>query len=127
MVNCLKTKQSLSDLKKKAITSLGVKETEIREIGLEIHYLKAFEPLNIYRQRLEKENDYSQSKFETINIKMINDFWERCLQKVGELPEHQFILNKNDKLLEEAKDLRREIIARIKNTIKSEASSHLPR
>ena len=119
LVSCLKTKKSLSDLERKALMSLDIKEAEIRETGLELQYLKAYEPLNVYRQELEKKSDYSQSKIKTSNPEFIGIFWEKCLQKVGELPEYQFVINENDKLLEEAKVLRKEFITRIKNTIKN--------
>ncbi|MFB3889164.1 MAG: hypothetical protein ACE14S_06705 [Candidatus Bathyarchaeia archaeon] len=119
LVICLKTKQSMSDLEKKAITTISVKETQTRRIGLKICYTKAYEPLNLYRQRLEMQNDYSQSKFETISVKMITLFWEKCLNMVEKVPEEQFIRKENDELLKEAYDLRTEIIRRIKSTMKS--------
>lgn len=114
LVMCLKTRQSLSDIEKRALSNLGFKEIDIREIGLEIHYLKAYEPLNKFRIELEKKNDNSQSTFTTGNLKFINIFWEKCLQKVDKLPERQFILEENDNLLDEAKNLKKEIIKRIK-------------
>jgi len=117
LINCLKTEQSLLDLEKEAIANSGVKETEVREIGLKIHYLKAYEPLNLFRQNLEKNNDFSQSFYETINLKFITIFWEKCLQEVAKLPEHQYIVNENDKLLEEAKGIKEELIKRIKKSM----------
>jgi hypothetical protein len=53
----------------------------------------------------------------TKDIQMINNFWDRCLKRLESIPEYKFIVEKNDVLAEEAKEIRKELIKRIEKAV----------
>ena len=53
----------------------------------------------------------------TNDMQMITNFWNRCLKRLESIPEYKFIVEQNDVLLEEAKEIRKELIKRIEKAI----------
>lgn len=96
LVNHLKRKQDLSDVVNYAI-GVGAEKTEISNVGMRIHFMEA---------------DRS-SLFESKDSEKMAKFWGVCLQMIGDNPEYQFVIKENDMLLEEAKEIKKELIKRI--------------
>lgn len=115
----LKRKHSMEDVLNYAMEKRGVKEAEVSDVVMEIYYQKAFNPLDKYRQEREKEGDYSFSSFSTKNKKQITEFWNKCLSKLGGFPEHKFMIEENESILKEAKEILPELIKRIEKTIEA--------
>jgi hypothetical protein len=53
------------------------------------------------------------NRFESNNLEQINNFWTICQQKLNARPERKFIIEENDKLLEDAKNINKELTKRI--------------
>ena len=49
----------------------------------------------------------------------ITKFWNMCLDKIESVPELKFVIEENDSLLEEAKEIKKELIKQIEKTIES--------
>lgn len=96
LLNSLKKKLSLSDIINYELDSVHVDRAEISSVKLKINF--------------RKDNT---SEFVSLSSKDIKKFWEICLQKIGDNPEHQFVVKENDKLLEEAEEIKKELIKRI--------------
>ena len=117
MLYHLKRKHSMDEIASYAKTSLGIENTEIVTAGMMISYLKAYEPFNLDRQKREKEQDFSHSKFETTNSELITKFWEWCLDKLESAPEHKLMLEENESILKEAREILPELIKRIEKLV----------
>lgn len=76
---------------------MDAKKTEISNVRMAIGFTKA---------------DRSMS-YESTNSEKIAKFWEVCLQKIEDNTEHQFVIRENDSLLEEAKEIKKELVKRI--------------
>jgi hypothetical protein len=109
----LKKHQTLDDIADYATQNLSLKKEEISDVCSKIVFWKEENPLDPYRQNLEKKGDHSQSKFVSINQKYNLDFYAKCLHKTELLQEYQLVIGENDKLLEYAKEIKKELIKRI--------------
>lgn len=49
----------------------------------------------------------------------ITKFWNMCLEKMENVPELKFVIEENDSLLEEAKEIKKELIKQIEKTIEN--------
>lgn len=95
LTNFLKKKGELSDLINSEIRRNYEKE-EISNISLKLTFVKV-----------------DRSSFESTDTERITTFLEVCLKKIRDIPEHKFVIKDNDELLEEAKEIREELIKRI--------------
>jgi hypothetical protein len=95
LVSNLKRKQNLQDMLNYAM-GVDAGRAEISNIELRMSFLKA-----------------DRSQFESKDFDKIAMLWESCLKMIENIPEHQFIFTENDRLLEEAKEIKKELIKRI--------------
>ena len=55
----------------------------------------------------------------TNQMKTITKFWNTCIRKIDNSPEHAFMVKEKDRLLEEAREIKKEIINHIKKTLEN--------
>lgn len=53
----------------------------------------------------------------TKDMQMITEFWNKCLKRLESVPEYKFMVKQNDILLEEAKEIKEELIKRIEKVV----------
>jgi hypothetical protein len=117
LVYHLKRKHSMDYLLKYVLDKENVKEEALSEVAMELHYLKVFNPLDLFRIKREKEQDYSYSIFRTKSKKQITEFWSQCLKKLDAYSEQRVMIEENDVILKEAKILLPKLINRIEKNI----------
>ena len=101
----MKAQQSLSDLVNHAIASLELIDQRLPNISSKL------------KLSFNKENECNT--YETEDFEQIKRFWNMCLQNLKENSEYPSVVVENDSLLAEAKELRRELVGRIKTTIET--------
>lgn len=101
LVDHLRIGHTLADLKKRWQNTERDK-TNLSFVGWQIRFIK------------EDSQPFSSTKSEDIS-----KFYETCLQIIIDTTEHQFVTKENEMLLEEAKNIKKELIKRIEGTIEA--------